>query len=71
MRNAGLEDFRFHDLRHSAASELAMNGATTMQIAEILGHKTLQMVKRYSHFSNGHTLDIVRSMNDKIFGSRP
>jgi len=65
---AGLTNFRFHDLRHSAASYLAMNGATTIEIAAILGHKTLQMVKRYSHLANSHTSSVVESMNTKIFG---
>jgi integrase len=37
---AKLRDFRFHDLRHSCASYLAMNGATTAEIAAVLGHKT-------------------------------
>ena len=65
---AKLADFRFHDLRHSAASYLAMNGATTIEIAAVLGHKTLQMVKRYSHLANSHTSSVVTSMNEKIFG---
>jgi integrase len=65
---ANLEDFRFHDLRHSAASYLAMNGATTAEIAEVLGHKTLQMVKRYAHLSDQHISDVVGRMNGKIFG---
>lgn len=69
VRKAGLENFRFHDLRHSCASYLAMNGATTVEIAAVLGHKTLQMVKRYSHLANSHTASVVASMNDKIFGS--
>ena len=64
---AGIEDFRFHDLRHSAASYLAMNGANPLEIAEVLGHKTLQMVKRYSHLSESHTRSIVEKMNAKIF----
>ena len=68
VRQAGLENFRFHDLRHTAASYLAMNGATTMEIAAVLGHKTLQMVKRYSHLTNSHTAKVVTAMNDKIFG---
>lgn len=68
VRKAGLENFRFHDLRHSCASYLAMNGATTVEIAAVLGHKTLQMVKRYSHLANSHTSTVVASMNDKIFG---
>lgn len=62
-----LEDFRFHDLRHCTASYLAMNGATTAEIAEVLGHKTLQMVKRYAHLSDQHTAEVVKRMSDKIF----
>ncbi len=67
-KKAELQDFRFHDLRHSAASYLAMNGASLAEIAEVLGHKTLQMVKRYAHLSEGHTARVVESMNQKIFG---
>ena len=65
---AKIQDFRFHDLRHSAASYLAMNGASLAEIAEVLGHKTLQMVKRYAHLSEAHTSKVVASMNEKIFG---
>lgn len=64
---AGIIDFRFHDLRHSAASYLAMNGASQLEIAEVLGHKTLQMVKRYSHLSEDHTRSVVEKMNQVIF----
>jgi len=68
LKKAGIKDFRFHDLRHSAASYLAMNGATMAEIAEVLGHKTLQMVKRYAHLSEAHTASIVSKMNERIFG---
>lgn len=68
VKHAVLDDFHFHDLRHSAASYLAMNGASLAEIAEVLGHKTLQMVKRYAHLSEGHTADVVERMNNKIFG---
>ena len=68
INQAEISDFRFHDLRHSAASYLAMNGASLAEIAEVLGHKTFQMVKRYSHLSEQHTESVVASMNDKIFG---
>lgn len=61
---AEIKDFRFHDLRHTAASYLAMSGATLAEIAEVLGHKTLQMVKRYAHFSEAHTSLIVERMNN-------
>ncbi len=67
INKAGIHDFRFHDLRHTTASYLAMNGATLAEIAEVLGHKTLQMVKRYAHLSEAHTSSIVERMNNKIF----
>ena len=68
LARAEIEDFRWHDLRHSAASYLAMNGATLAEIAEVLGHKTLQMVRRYAHLSEAHTAKVVAAMNSKIFG---
>jgi integrase len=67
LEKAKIDDFRFHDLRHTAASYLAMNGASTNEIAEVLGHKTLAMVKRYSHLSEVHTAGVVEKMNKKIF----
>ena len=67
LQKANIEDFHFHDLRHSAASYLAMNGASLAEIAEVLGHKTLSMVKRYAHLSEAHTAKVVESMNSKIF----
>lgn len=69
VTKANIEDFRFHDLRHSAASYLAMNGAVPSEIAEVLGHKTLAMVKRYAHLSEAHTSKVVERMNSKIFGT--
>ena len=68
VRKSEIEDFRFHDLRHSAASYLAMNGASLAEIADVLGHKTLQMVKRYAHLSEQHTAGVVARMNERIFG---
>ena len=67
IEKAGITDFRFHDLRHSAASYLAMNGASLAEIAEVLGHKTLAMVKRYAHLSEAHTAKVVERMNVSIF----
>jgi integrase len=68
VARAGIADFRFHDLRHTAASYLAMNGASLMEIAEVLGHKTLAMVKRYAHLSEAHTRGVVERMNRAVFG---
>jgi integrase len=68
VRRAGIADFHFRDLRHTAASYLAMNGASLMEIAEVLGHKTLAMVKRYAHLSEAHTRGGVERMNRAVFG---
>lgn len=65
---AGIENFRFHDLRHTAASYLAMSGADMLTIADVLGHKTLQMVKRYAHLSDQHKAEAVARMNAMLFG---
>lgn len=65
---AGLTDFRFHDLRHTAASYLAMEGAGLREIGDILGHKTLAMVKRYSHLTEDHKHQTVSRMADRVLG---
>ena len=67
IRRAGIEDFRFHDLRHTCASYLAMSNVSLAVIAEILGHKTLSMVKRYAHMSESYTSKVMEEMNAKIF----
>lgn len=67
IKKANIEDFRFHDLRHTAASYFAMNGATLTDIAEILGHKTIQMTQRYAHLHIDHTRKVMADMNEKMF----
>ncbi len=69
LKRARITDFKFHDLRHCTASYLAMNSATLSEIAGVLGHKTLSMVKRYSHLSEEHTANVVHRMNESIFSS--
>ena len=48
-KRADIEDLRFHDLRHEATSRLFERGLNPIQVAAITGHKTLQMLKRYTH----------------------
>jgi integrase len=68
LKAAQIEDFRWHDLRHCAASYLVMAGVDMRTVAEILGHKTMQMTQRYTHLSPEHLKDAVSKMNHKIFG---
>lgn len=66
VKVAGIGSFRFHDLRHTAASALAMSGASLLEIAEVLGHRTMDMVKRYSHFTDGHIGGVVERMTEQF-----
>ncbi|MBV5275384.1 MAG: tyrosine-type recombinase/integrase [Lamprocystis purpurea] len=68
LKRAAIPEFRWHDLRHSFASELAMSGASLPEIAAAMGHKTLNMVQRYAHLSEDHTASVVERMNARIFG---
>lgn len=56
---AGIPDFRWHDLRHTFASRLAMAGVPLRTLAELLGHKTLAMVMRYAHLAPAHLREAV------------
>ena len=49
VKKASLEDFRFHDLRHEAVSRFVEAGLADQQVAAISGHKSVQMLKRYTH----------------------
>ncbi len=63
-QKALIKDFRFHDLRHSCASLLAMNGASLIEIAHVLGHKSITMTQRYSHLCIEHKA----LLTDRVFG---
>jgi integrase len=68
LKRAGIENFRFHDLRHSAASYMVMAGIDMRTIAEILGHKDLKMTLRYAHLSRKHVSDAVGKLDGAMFG---
>lgn len=66
IKELGIKDFRFHDLRHTAASYLLMEGATIIELMEIFGWKSQTMVRRYAHLSKTHTTLLVNKVSDKL-----
>ena len=67
-QKAGIEDFRFHDLRHTNASWLRMTGADIHTIAVMLGQKDIRMAMRYSHLSSDFLADSAKQL-DSVFSS--
>lgn len=67
LKDAGIEKFRFHDLRHTAASYLVMGGATLYDAAQILGHKSTETTKRYAHLSTDHKAKVAERVMGDVF----
>lgn len=66
VKLSGLKDVTIHTLRHTCASHLAMAGVSPLVIKTILGHKTLQMVIRYSHLNTSSTMEALNRMNEDV-----
>jgi integrase len=66
VRRLGIVNFRFHDLRHTAASWLRMSGADIHTVAQLLGHKDLRMAAHYQHLSSSFLTDAVMKL-DRVF----
>jgi len=64
VKRAGLEDLRFHDLRHEAVSRFVEAGLADQQVAAISGHKSMQMLKRYTHLRGEDLVDQL----DRVLG---
>jgi len=69
VRKSGITDFRFHDLRHTFASNLVMEGVDIMTVKELMGHKDLTMTLRYAHLATNHKTRAINLL-DEVF-SRP
>ena len=67
LKESGIKGFRFHDLRHTAASYLAMNGTPLLDISMILGHQDISTTMKYAHLSTEHLRGTLKSLNDMMF----
>jgi len=70
-REPTLVDFRFHDLRHTTATYLLEAGASTIEIAAALGHKTLAMAQRYAHQSPAFARSTFNRLADRLGDAAP
>jgi integrase-like protein len=62
---AKIENFRFHDLRHTFASHLVMPGVDLVTMKELLGHKTINVTNRYTHLAQEHKAQAVAKLEDR------
>ncbi len=63
VKQAGIHNFRFHDLRHTFASHLVMNAVDIKTVQELLGHATLTMTMRYSYLAPDHCLRAIKTLD--------
>lgn len=66
LEEAGINNFHWHDLRHTCASYLAMSGVSGLEISKILGHRTMSMVSRYAHLAPARVSDIGNALAIKL-----
>jgi integrase len=66
LKRAKITDCRFHDLRHSAATEMLRAGVDSRVVAAVLGHRTLAMMQRYQHVAPDFVVEAALKAAQKI-----
>jgi integrase len=66
VKRAGVENLRFHDLRHTFATYAAEAGASNLELATAMGHQTLQMLQRYTHMNAAITRRLSDAVNQNL-----
>lgn len=64
LKRAGIEDFRFHDLRHTFGSHLVMQGVDLRTVQQVMGHKEIKMTMRYSHLSPEYVQEAMERLDN-------
>ena len=64
LRRAGIEDLRFHDLRHTFATRLAAKGCDVFLLRDLLGHASLASTSRYAHVATARKVAAVRMLEE-------
>jgi integrase len=70
MEASNITDFRFHDLRHTFASNLVMAGVKIEKVQKLMGHKLLTMTQKYSHLAPGYLSESVKVL-DRVMSQNP
>lgn len=65
LRAVGIEDFRWHDLRHCFASDLVRKGVDLFVVQKLLGHSSPKMTQRYAHLRNDHLMEAIETLDEK------
>lgn len=63
VSRANINDFHFHDLRHTFASDLVMKGVDLYTVSKLLGHSSIEMTQRYAHLAPSALIDAIKKLD--------
>jgi integrase len=70
LERAGISNCRFHDMRHTFATNVAILGASNLELKALMGHRTLQMLQRYTHLEGQMTRKFNKTICSQLMGDR-